>query len=126
MVPVRRRTIDALVRKHTKVTPMLYEPPIREDAAGALRVGRSRVLLELVIHAFQDGATPEEVCQRYPSLSLADTYGAIAYFLAHREEIDEYLSQRERKTVEMDARMKAREGDLSAVRARLEARRREP
>lgn len=64
--------------------------------------------------------------RKFASLSLADTYGAIAYYLSHREEIDEYLSQRERKTEEMDARMKAREGDLSAVRARLEARRREP
>lgn len=28
-------------------------PPIREEADGALRVGNSRVLLELVIRAFQ-------------------------------------------------------------------------
>ena len=39
-------------------------PPLREDAAGAVRVGDSRVLLELVIHAFQDGATPETIVAR--------------------------------------------------------------
>ena len=33
-------------------------PPLHRDASGALRVGHSRVLLELVIRAFQDGATP--------------------------------------------------------------------
>ena len=38
-------------------------PPLREDASGALRVGASRVLLELVIRAFQDGATPETIVQ---------------------------------------------------------------
>jgi hypothetical protein len=44
-------------------------PPIREDDTGALRVGESRVLLELVIHAFQDGATPEAIVQRYDTLN---------------------------------------------------------
>jgi len=55
-------------------------PPLREDAAGALRVGDSRVLLELVIRAFQDGATPETVVQRYSTLALPDVYAVIAYY----------------------------------------------
>src|SRR5215475_2422608 len=42
-------------------------PPLRQDASGALRVGSSRVLVELVIRAFQDGATPEAIAQRYPT-----------------------------------------------------------
>jgi uncharacterized protein (DUF433 family) len=52
-------------------------PPLREDESGALRVGNSRVLLELVIQAFQDGATPETIVQRYPTLALADAYAVI-------------------------------------------------
>ena len=59
-------------------------PPVRRDASGALRVGRSRVLVELVIRAFQDGATPEAIAQRYPTAMLADSYAVIAYFLHHR------------------------------------------
>jgi len=39
-------------------------PPLHEDATGAIRVGNSRVLLELVIRAFQDGASPESIVQR--------------------------------------------------------------
>ena len=53
--------------------------------AGGLRVGRSRVLLELVIRAFQDGATPEAIVQRYPTTTLADIYAVVAYYLRHRE-----------------------------------------
>jgi uncharacterized protein (DUF433 family) len=53
-------------------------PPLQEDASGALRVGRSRVLLELVIRALQDGATPEAIVQRYPTTTLADIYAVIA------------------------------------------------
>jgi hypothetical protein len=40
--------------------------PLREDASGALRVGSSRVLVELVIRAFQDGATPEPLRNATP------------------------------------------------------------
>ena len=62
-------------------------PPVREDSAGALRVGDSRVLLELVIRAFQDGATPETIVQRHSPLTLSDVYAVIAYYLRHRREI---------------------------------------
>ena len=55
-------------------------PPLREHAAGALRVGNSRVLLELIIRAFEDGATPEAIVQRYSTLALPDVYAVIAYF----------------------------------------------
>ncbi len=62
-------------------------PPLRRDSSGALRVGKSRVLLELVVHAFEDGATPEAIAQRYPAATLADIYGVLAYYLRHEEEI---------------------------------------
>lgn len=40
--------------------------PLRE-ADGAIRVGQTRVSLEAVIGAFQEGAGPEEIVLRYPS-----------------------------------------------------------
>ena len=39
-------------------------PPLRREADGTVRIGASRVLLELVIHAYQGGATADEVVQR--------------------------------------------------------------
>ena len=53
--------------------------PLRRDSSGGLRVGNSHVLLELVIHAFEDGATPEAIAQRYPAAALADIYSVLAY-----------------------------------------------
>src|SRR6266542_4027237 len=70
-------------------------PPLHEDATGALRIGDSRVLLELVIRAFQDGATPEAIVQRYSTLALPDVYAVLAYYLRHPKEIEEYLARRE-------------------------------
>jgi len=69
--------------------------PIYEDDSGSLRVGKSRVLLEIVIRAFQDGASPETIVQRYPTITLADVYSVVGYYLRHRKEIDEYLARRE-------------------------------
>jgi uncharacterized protein (DUF433 family) len=69
-------------------------PPLREDASGALRVGSSRVLVELVVRAFQDGTAPEAIAQRYPSATLADIYAVIAYYLRHRQEVEAYLAAR--------------------------------
>jgi uncharacterized protein (DUF433 family) len=98
-------------------------PPLREDSSGALRVGSSRVLLELVIHAFQDGATPEAIVQRYSTLALGDVYAVIAYYLRHRSEVDDYLVRREQQAAEVRRRIEEQQGDLSDIRARLLARR---
>ena len=39
---------------------------------GVFRVGKSRVLLELVLRAFKAGATPEAIVQSYDTLNLTD------------------------------------------------------
>jgi uncharacterized protein (DUF433 family) len=104
-------------------TALAEAPPLREDAAGALRVGDSRVLLELVIRAFQDGSTPETIVQRYSTLALPDVYAVITYYLRHRSEIEAYLARREQKAEESRQRIESQQGDLSEIRARLLAKR---
>jgi uncharacterized protein (DUF433 family) len=104
------------------ITLQAEAPPLRWDASGALRVGRSRVLLELVIRAFQDGATPEAIAQRYPTAAFADVFAVIAYYLRHRADIERYLEERERKAQEVRERIESRQGDLADLRGRLLAR----
>jgi len=99
-------------------------PPLRRDASGALRVGHSRVLLELVIRAFQDGATPEAIAQHYPSATLADIYAVISYYLRHREDIEAYLAEREQRAREVRQRIESQQGDLADLRSRLLTRQR--
>lgn len=98
-------------------------PPVREDATGALRVANSRVLLELVIRAFQDGATPETIVLRYSTLALSDVYSVIAYYLRHRREIEAYLVTRDQKAEEVQQRIEREQTDISEIRARLLAQR---
>ena len=50
--------------------------------------------MDSIIHHFKLGAT-EQIVQSFPSLSLGDVYSCIAYYLTHRQEIEEYLQQQE-------------------------------
>lgn len=94
-------------------------PPLYEDEAGAVRVGHSRVLLETVIRAFQDGASPESIVNRYSTLSLSDVYNTIAYYLRHQDAVEVYLSQREQFAESLQQRLSSIQPDLSLIRARL-------
>ncbi len=51
----------------------------------------SRVSLDSVVHGFLNGETPETIRDNFPTLSLEQVYGAIAYYLAHQNEVDPYL-----------------------------------
>ncbi len=63
------------------------------DEHGAMRVAKTRVMLDSVVVAFQQGHSPETIQQQYPSLTLEEVYGALTYYLAHRDEVDRYLKR---------------------------------
>jgi uncharacterized protein (DUF433 family) len=98
-------------------------PPFSEDQSGAIRIGNTRVLLELVIRAFQDGASPESIIQRYSTLSLSEIYTTIGYYLRHPQEIERYLNQREQLAESVRQKLSDIQPDLSSIRARLLAQR---
>jgi uncharacterized protein (DUF433 family) len=81
--------------------PAAEPPPLKVDAEGTVRVQGTRVTLDTVVGAFDEGCTAEEILLDYPSLKLADIYAVIAYYLRHREEVGAYLEQRQRKAEEV-------------------------
>lgn len=99
--------------------PKTLPLPLREEETGAIRVGDSRVLLELVIQAFQDGASPESIVQAYSTLSLSDVYLIVAYYLRHPEAIDAYIERREQQAESVRQKLSAIQPDLSLIRSRL-------
>ena len=98
-------------------------PPLRRDSSGGMRVGNSRVLLELIIRAFEDGATAEAICQRYETVTLAEVYSVVAYYLRHPDEIALYMQQREEQAKSVREHIEGAQPDLIGVRKRLQARR---
>lgn len=69
-------------------------PPWAIDEDGVRRVGGTRVRLDTILIAFQNGAAPEEIVLKYPSLVLADVYSVITYYLWHPLDLDAYLATR--------------------------------
>jgi uncharacterized protein (DUF433 family) len=94
-------------------------PPLHTDESGAIRVGTSRVLLETVIRAFQDGAPPESIVHRYSTLSLSDVYNTIGYYLRHQAAVDSYLQLREQLAESVQQRLNNIQPNLSPIRSRL-------
>jgi uncharacterized protein (DUF433 family) len=68
---------------------------VRQDEHGVLRVGDTRVMLDSVVAAFQQGHSAETIGQQYPALSLEEVYGAIAYYLANEEDVNQYLRRQD-------------------------------
>ena len=60
---------------------------------GAYRIADTRVSLDSVVYSFLDGETAETIVRHFPVLRLEQVYGAIAFYLANREAINEYLRQ---------------------------------
>ncbi|MEO1396055.1 MAG: hypothetical protein AAFV90_24420 [Cyanobacteria bacterium J06634_5] len=99
-------------------------PPLREEETGAVRVGNSNVLLEIVIRAFQDGASPESIVNRYDTLSLSDVYNTVGYYLRHEDTVEAYLAKRAQQAKSVRRRLVAHQPDTSLIRSRLLSRQR--
>ncbi len=97
--------------------------PLQRDQHGTIRVGGTRVTLDTVIHAFKAGADAGEIADQFSTLSLADIYTVIGYYLRHRQEIDAYLAEREEQAREIRRQHEARFGSQEGLKERLLARR---
>ena len=65
-----------------------------------IRIAGTRVGIETVLRDYREGASPEEIILRYPTLSLEQVYATITYYLANREKVDTYLEQVRRQQEE--------------------------
>lgn len=97
-----------------------YEITFTRTNAGVLRIDDTRVSLDSVVIAFEQGATPEQIVQDYDSLTLGQVYATIAYYLHNRAEVDSYLIARSERRADLRS-----QHDQAGIRERLLARRRE-
>jgi uncharacterized protein (DUF433 family) len=96
-------------------------PPLRVDQGGSVRVGNSRISLDLVVEQYENGMTPEDMVRAYDTLALADIHATIAYYLRHRDEVRAYLKRREEEAEALRAKIEAERPRVS--REELLARR---
>ena len=65
-------------------SPLTVAVPLWEDPPGVVRVGDSRVLLELVLNAFKRGESAEGIVRSYRTLRLAHVYAIISRYFRIR------------------------------------------
>jgi len=88
-------------------TPIVEQLPLRLDDSGTLRVGKTRVTLDVVVGVYNRGETAEEIAENFDTLQLADVYAVISYYLRHRGEVDAYIAEREARAEETRHRFEA-------------------
>jgi len=96
--------------------------PLRVDEGGAVRVGKSRISLDLIVEQYENGMTPEDMVRAYDTLVLADVHCVIAYYLRHRDEVRAYLKRRGEEAESLRAKIEDERPRIS--RDELLARRR--
>lgn len=88
-------------------------PPLRLDEGGAVRIGNTRISLDLIVEQYENGMTPEEMVRAYDTLVLADVHAAIAFYLQHREEVQGYLKRRAEEAEALRAKIEAERPRIS-------------
>src|SRR5882762_5637723 len=98
--------------------------PLRADESGVMFVGKTRVPLDTVVFAFNQGSSAEEIVMSYPTLELEDVYAVINYYLHNRADVDSYVSRRESESAHIREENEKR-FPQAGIRARLLARRKQ-
>ena len=96
-------------------------PLVFPEDGSAICVSGTRLTLDTIVGAFKRGATAEEIAQDYPPVSLPDVYAVIAYYLRHRDEVEDYLATRATEHAELRREVEARP-EYQDLRERLLAR----
>ena len=97
-----------------------------EQRNGGYYLTESRVSLASIIYEYREGAAPETIRQNFPTLSLEQIHGAIAFYLCHQEQADAYLRDLEKEWEELESSAKPASAELQQrldeARKRLLAR----
>jgi uncharacterized protein (DUF433 family) len=98
--------------------------PLKQDEDYTIRVIGSRITLDTIVTAFQKGATAEQIQDSFPSLSLREIYGTIAYYLEHEAEVENYLKARREEAETLQQEIESQQ-NTSDFREKVRARQRQ-
>lgn len=93
--------------------------PIRTDEHGIIRIANTRVTLDVVVARYQQGDTPEQILEGFPTLKLADIYAVITYYLNNQAEVDTYLREQDDAAEATLREIEAKRPDMFVLQARL-------
>jgi uncharacterized protein (DUF433 family) len=91
-------------------------PPLRLDEGNVIRVGKSRVSLDVLVDQYENGMTPEAMVRAYDTLALPEVYAAIGYYLDHVEAVAVYLKRRQSEAAALRSQIEAERPPLSKAK----------
>ena len=69
-----------------------------QERDGGFYVAGTRISLDSIVYAYNQGDCPERILEKFPLIEkLSRIHGAIAFYLDHKTEIDEYLTETARQ-----------------------------
>jgi uncharacterized protein (DUF433 family) len=111
------------------VPAVTIDLPLRTDPDGTIRVGKTCVTLDVLINAYLEGSTAEEIAQNFDVLNLADIHHVIGYYLNNRAEVEAYMQAREefseKRRLEWEKNHPTPVLNKAEYRARFEERRKQ-
>ena len=94
--------------------------PYIDQEDGALRIAGTRVGLSSIVAGFREGESPDRIAIEFPTVTVAQVYGAIAYYLENRKLVDDCLAEVDR---EFERRVRPLSDTNPELFARLESAR---
>ncbi|MBI4674355.1 MAG: DUF433 domain-containing protein [Chloroflexi bacterium] len=95
--------------------------PLHYDKYGAVRVIGSRVTLDTIVSFFEQGESPEEIVDGFPTLRRADVYAIVSYYLKNKTAVRAYLREREKRAKTLRKKVETR-SNTRDLKKRLLAR----
>lgn len=62
---------------------------------GAPRIAGTRISVNHIARCLNDGLSPEQMVEQFPTIDLTGAYAAITYYLANRATIDRDIAEEE-------------------------------
>jgi uncharacterized protein (DUF433 family) len=91
-----------------------------EERNGGYYVADTRISLVSIVQCFNEGLSPEAILAEFETLTLAQVFGAITFYLENQPAIDAY---RVRQTQRFEATRRASAPLPAGLRDRIEAAR---
>ena len=94
-----------------------------EQREGTYGISGTRVSLDSIVYAYLRGVSAETIQRSFPSLTLEQVHGSLAFYLSHKLEVDQYLAAGESEFEKLNQVSRERHADWYAQlrRARKEA-----
>jgi uncharacterized protein (DUF433 family) len=74
-----------------------------EERDGGYYLRGTRVPLDSIVYEFRNGVSAESIRQAFPTFTLEQVYGAIAFYLGHQAQVDTSIRDAERAWSEFEA-----------------------